>query len=106
MQQTIVQSRRFNLNPIRQNESALELPCRYAAMQENTVIRFRRLASADDQLVVLDLHAEVSFGKAGNRERDPEPPLVDLLHVVGRVAIPRALVHPVESAFQLVEAQQ
>src|SRR5271170_6071470 len=64
------------------------------------------LLAADDELVVLDLDREIVHGETGDRERDAQRILADLLDIIGGIAVGRGLGDAVERTLEMVEAQQ
>jgi len=105
MQQTVIEPGAAHLDPLGQYERALELSRRDAAMQVD-VLAFLGLFAADHELIVLDRYAEIAHAETGDRERDAQFILGELLNIVGRITIGRDFVHPVERPLEMIEAEQ
>src|SRR5262249_49450479 len=68
------------------------------------------LASADDELALLDRHVELITGEARDRQRDPQALGLavlagNALDIVGRIAV-RGLGDTIERTLDLVESEQ
>ncbi len=65
MQEPVGQQCAADLDPVRQQESPLELPRRDAAMEEHPAVIFFGLLPAHDELLVLDGQRQVVFREPG-----------------------------------------
>ncbi len=64
------------------------------------------LLAANRELRILDAHFEILGPEAGDRQRDAQVVLGDLLDIVGRITVARGLRHPVERSLEMLEAEQ
>ena len=105
VEQAVVQGGRGHLDALGQDEAALELARRDAAVEIGAV-RVVRLLAVDHQLVVLDADLESGGGEAGHRQGDAQAAVVDLLDVVGRIAVGRGLRHALDHALEMIETKK
>src|SRR5262249_48693061 len=105
MEEPVIEPRAAHLDAFGQHEGALELARRDAAVQIHA-LRIVGLLAADDELVVFDRDAEVTHGEAGDRQRDAQRVLAELLDIIGRVSVARNLADPIERPLEMVEPQE
>src|SRR5689334_22463887 len=92
-----------NVNALCEYEAALELPAGDATVKEGFVCGFAH-APADDELIVLNAHAQILGPKAGDRERDFQPVFSRMLDVVWRIGI--RFLRSLEQLFDMLETEQ
>src|SRR6185437_12520667 len=105
IEQTVVERGAGHLDTVGQYEGALELARGDAAMKVDAILVVGLLA-AHDELIVLDLHAQIVHGEAGDGERDAQRVLAGLLDIVGRIAVARRLADAIEGTLELIESQK
>src|SRR5882762_1150499 len=88
--QAVIDGGSRHLDTLGQDEGALELPRRDAAVQVDTLLVVGLLA-AHHELVVLDPNREVVHCESGDGERDAQRILAGLFDIVGGVAVGRDL---------------
>jgi hypothetical protein len=64
------------------------------------------LFAADYELVFLDRDVEVIRCETGDRKRDTQAVFACLLNVIRRITVGRGARHPVQRAFEILEAKQ
>lgn len=108
--QAVLQIRTHHLHAVGKEESALELASCDTAMQEDSGFVVH-LPSTDDELVFFDRDVEFLAAEAGDGECDSQPlrrPVAgsDPLDIIGRIAVIGGFGDPVQSSFDLIEAEQ
>src|SRR5688572_33190676 len=93
-----------HVDSVREDEAALELPRADATMEEGLLFAVAVQTAANDQLIVLDGHAEFIGRKSCNRERDLEVFIARVLDVVGRIRLRLGVA--LEQPFDVLEAQK
>jgi hypothetical protein len=74
-------------------------------MQKRPVAAFRLLA-ANNELVILDRHAQLVAGETCNRKRDAKTIPAGLFNVVGRVTIAGRFGRPFEQLLKMLESEK
>ena len=100
--------RALDLDPVGQDERALEPSRRDPAVQVHVAVLARILVAAparDHQLVVFDDDLQVVGAEAGDGHGDAEPAVAPLLDVVGRVAVARRLRHTISASARSVRSR-
>ena len=75
-------------------------------MQVNFFLALIGLASTDHELVVFLGDLEIFHTKTGDRKRNAQSVLGNLLDIIGRITIPRPFTGAFEHLFKMVEPQK
>jgi hypothetical protein len=105
MQQAVIEGRVLDLDIFSQDESTLKLASGDAAMKKYSAGFVLILASADDQLIILDRDLQVVHAETGDSKGNTQSNFADLFDIIGRIAFARGLINTIENPFEMIESQ-